>query len=87
MLLGALQHPCFVASLMIWNEPDNPVLGEAQPILAYAASTTLFVLGTEAGLKFIESWTNAAELFVVREADCQFRTIASSRFSAMTSYR
>jgi thiamine biosynthesis lipoprotein len=54
---------------------------------ADALSTTLFVLGPEQGLKFIESWTNASALFVVRESDGQFRTIASSRFNAMTSDR
>jgi thiamine biosynthesis lipoprotein len=48
--------------------------------------TTLFVLGAEAGLKFIESWTNAAALFIVREAEGRYRPIPSSRFGAMTSY-
>jgi len=48
--------------------------------------TTLFVLGSEAGLKFIESWTNAAALFIVREAEGRYRPIPSARFGAMTSY-
>jgi len=47
---------------------------------ADALGTTLFVLGVEAGLKFIASYTNAAALFIVREADGQYRQIRSSRF-------
>jgi thiamine biosynthesis lipoprotein len=47
---------------------------------ADALGTTLFVLGAEEGLKFIESYTNAAALFIVREPDGQHRQIRSSRF-------
>jgi thiamine biosynthesis lipoprotein len=47
---------------------------------ADALGTTLFVLGVEQGLKFIETYTNAAALFIVREADGQYRQIRSSRF-------
>ncbi len=47
---------------------------------ADALGTTLFVLGVEAGMKFIESYTNAAALFIVRETDGQYRQIRSSRF-------
>ncbi len=47
---------------------------------ADALGTTLFVLGVEAGMKFIESWTNAAALFIVREAGGSYRQIRSSRF-------
>jgi len=47
---------------------------------ADALGTTLFVLGAEEGLKFIESCTNAAALFIVREPDGQHRQIRSSRF-------
>jgi len=47
---------------------------------ADALGTTLFVLGPEAGLKFIESWTNAAALFIVRESGGKSRQIRSSRF-------
>jgi len=54
---------------------------------ADALGTTLFVLGPQTGLKFIESWTNAAALFIVREAEGSYRQIASSRFQAMTTYR
>jgi len=43
-------------------------------------STTLFVLGPDAGLKFVETLTNAAALFVLRDPDGTFRTVASSRF-------
>lgn len=47
---------------------------------ADALGTTLFVLGVEAGMKFIESYTNAAALFIVREPDGQYRQIRSARF-------
>ena len=50
-------------------------------------ATTLFVLGPEAGPPFIESWTNAAALFIVREADGKMRPIPSSRFTRMTGYQ
>jgi len=59
----------------------------ADSMTADALGTTLFVLGPEAGLKFIESWTNAAAVFIVREADGQFRQIPSSRFAQMTGSR
>lgn len=49
-----------------------------------ALSTTLFVLGIEHGRRFIESRTNAAALFIVRESDGRMRAIPSSRFSAVT---
>lgn len=52
---------------------------------ADALGTTLFVLGAEAGVKFIETWTNAAALFIVRESDGSDRQIPSSRFAAMTT--
>lgn len=51
---------------------------------ADALATTLFVLGREAGLRFIESWTNAAALFIVREAEGRFQRIPSSRFAQLT---
>ena len=54
---------------------------------ADALSTTLFVLGPEKGLRWIESWTNAAALFILQEVDNQFRQIASSRFTALTGYQ
>lgn len=47
---------------------------------ADALSTTLFVLGPEKGLKFVESWTNASALFVVRESEGRYRQLPSSRF-------
>jgi FAD:protein FMN transferase len=49
--------------------------------------TTLFVMGAEAGLKLIETRTNCAALFIVREADGTFRQILSSRFTALTGYK
>lgn len=59
----------------------------ADSMTADALGTTLFVLGPEAGLKFIEAWTNTAALFIVREAEGRYRQIASSRFEVMTGYR
>lgn len=52
---------------------------------ADALSTTLFVLGPEAGLEFVEAWTNAATLFIVREADGSYRQMRSSRFPSQPS--
>ncbi len=54
---------------------------------ADALSTTLFVLGPKEGLRFIETWTNAAALFIVREPDGQFRQILSSKFTSLTGYK
>jgi thiamine biosynthesis lipoprotein len=54
---------------------------------ADALSTTLFVLGLEEGLRFIESWPSAAALFIVRDSETRFRQIPSSRFAALTGYR
>jgi thiamine biosynthesis lipoprotein len=53
-------------------------------MLSSALATTLFVLGPEAGPPFIETWTNAAALFLVPESEGRFRPIPSSRFAAMT---
>lgn len=58
----------------------------ADSMTADALGTTLFVLGPEAGLKFIESWTNAAALFIVRDADGQLRPAPSFRFAALTGW-
>jgi len=54
---------------------------------ADAIATSLFVLGRQEGMRFIETWTNAAALFIVREAEDRFRSIPSSRFGALTGYR
>jgi FAD:protein FMN transferase len=54
---------------------------------ADALATTLYVLGPEAGLRFVESWTNAAALFIVREPEGKFRSVASSRFASLTGYQ
>lgn len=51
--------------------------------LADGLSTTLFVLGTEEGMKYIEGITNAAALFLVRENATTFRQIRSSRFAVL----
>jgi thiamine biosynthesis lipoprotein len=53
---------------------------------ADAIATALFVLGREEGMRFIETWTNAAALFIVREAEDRFRPIPSFRFTALTGY-
>jgi len=50
-------------------------------------STSLFVLGMEAGLKRIETLDNAAALFILREKDGSFRQIQSSKFEKLTGYR
>ncbi|HYG34697.1 MAG TPA: FAD:protein FMN transferase [Clostridia bacterium] len=55
--------------------------------LADSLSTTLFVLGPEAGLRFIDSYPNAAALFIVRESDGRFKTVVSSRFTSLTGYK
>ncbi|MBI5384128.1 MAG: FAD:protein FMN transferase [Verrucomicrobia bacterium] len=52
-----------------------------------ALDTTLFVLGLEEGLHLIESYTNAAALFTIREADNKFRLNPSSRFTGMTGFK
>lgn len=54
--------------------------------LADGLSTTLFVLGADEGLKFIEGVTNAAALFIVREPDGAFRQRPSSRLAALTGW-
>ena len=54
---------------------------------ADALATTLFVLGPEAGLRFVESWTNAAALFIEREAEGKFRSVPSSRVASLTGYQ
>ena len=56
-------------------------------MLSSSLATTLFVLGPEAGPRFIETWTNAAALFVARKPDGNPRVIPSSRFAAMTGYK
>jgi thiamine biosynthesis lipoprotein ApbE len=64
-----------------WNE-DSPMATafSLSDQAADAPGTTLFVLGVEAGMKFIEAYTNAAALFIVREAEGSYRQIRSSRF-------
>jgi FAD:protein FMN transferase len=59
----------------------------ADSMTADALGTTLFVLGAKEGMKFTESWTNAAALFIVREADGSDQQMMSSRFKALTDYR
>jgi FAD:protein FMN transferase len=55
--------------------------------LTDALSTTLFVLGEQEGLKFIDSFPGAAALFVVRQPGGTFTNIPSARFSVMTGYK
>jgi len=59
--------------------PDN--------MTADAFATVLFVLGPEAGMRFIETRTNSAALFIVRETEAKFRQLPSSRFESLTGYR
>ena len=54
---------------------------------ADALATALFVLGRKEGLRFIESWTNAAALFIIRESEGDFQLIPSSRFTSLTGYQ
>ena len=54
---------------------------------ADALATALFVMGPERGRQFIESYTNAAALFIVRESEAKFRTLPSSKFGSLTGYR
>ncbi len=56
-------------------------------LTADGLSTTLFVLGPERGLKFIEAWTNAAALFLMREPEGRSRQIASPRFARLAGIR
>jgi thiamine biosynthesis lipoprotein len=49
--------------------------------------TTLFVLGTEAGMKLIDSRPDAAALFIVRGKDGGFGLIPSAKFEAMTGFK
>lgn len=54
---------------------------------ADALGTVLFVLGPDKGISFIETWPNAAALFIIREPDGHFRQVASSRFSELAGYQ
>lgn len=54
---------------------------------AGATATTLFVMGLEPGLKFIESRPDSAALFIVRDGENQFHLVPSSRFSALTGWK
>jgi hypothetical protein len=36
-------------------------------------------------MKFIDSWDNAAALFIVRQADGSFRKLPSARFAGLTA--
>lgn len=49
---------------------------------ADALSTTLFVMGLERGLPWINQRTNAAALFIEREPDGRFKLVPSARFPA-----
>lgn len=59
----------------------------ADSMTADALATTLFVLGPERGLELLETWTNAAALYVIRESEQSFRQIPSKRFAELTGYR
>ena len=57
----------------------------ADSMTADALGTTLFVLGPEAGMKFIDAWDGAAALFIVRQPDGSFRKLPSARFAELTA--
>jgi thiamine biosynthesis lipoprotein len=50
---------------------------------ADALATTLFVLGEEPGLRFIEAWPDAAAVFIVRESEGTFRQVRSRGFDRL----
>jgi thiamine biosynthesis lipoprotein len=52
----------------------------ADSTTADALSTTLFVMGHEEGLRFIEARSDAAALFILREAEGKYRLLPSSRW-------
>ena len=52
----------------------------AAGMTADALATTLFVLGEEAGVKFIEAWPDAAAVFIVRDAEGAFHQVRSRGF-------
>jgi thiamine biosynthesis lipoprotein len=54
---------------------------------ADALATALFVLGCEEGLRFVDAWTNAAALFILREAEDRCRLVPSSRFAELTGFK
>ncbi len=58
-----------------------------ESMLADGYATTAFVLGVEAGMKFIDSRPDSAALFIIREKDGKFRQIPSSKFEALTGYK
>jgi thiamine biosynthesis lipoprotein len=64
----------------VQNKVGGVSVVAADSMTADALGTTLFVLGPEAGLKFIAAWTNAEVLFIVREAGGRYRQIPSQRF-------
>ena len=68
-----VQHD--VASVSVVG-PDSMTAG--------ATATLLFVLGQEAGLKYIEARPTMAALFIVRDTEDKFRQVPSSRFAEMT---
>lgn len=59
----------------------------ADSMTADVLGTTLFVLGREKGLRFVESRADAAALFIVRTPAGDFERIPSSRFANLTGYR
>jgi thiamine biosynthesis lipoprotein len=52
----------------------------ADSMTADALGTTLFVMGQDKGRQFVESWTNAAALFIVRKPDGEFDLVSSAGF-------
>jgi thiamine biosynthesis lipoprotein len=54
-------------------------------ITADALGTALFVLGPDAGIRFIDAWPDAAALFIVRQPDGSFRQFPSKRFAELAA--
>lgn len=65
----------------VQNEVRGVSVVATDSITADALGTALFVLGVKEGLTLIESWTNAAALFIVEESNGHFRQIPSRRFA------
>ncbi len=70
----------------VQNDVGGVSVTAPDSMTADALGTVLFILGPDKGREFIESWTNAAALFIVREPDGRFRQVASSRFSELAGY-
>lgn len=64
----------------VQNRVGGVSLVAAEGMTAEALATTHFVLGEEAGVKFIEAWLDAAAVFIVRDAEGAFLQVRSRGF-------